>query len=364
MKIVIVAWHLRNLNVGLGRYTYSLIKSLGHVDRENQYEILIPGNSHSFKSWPNVHYRFFPFPVFKRRFWEQIAPQLIGRYDLIHFPYDSCLAIKRGKFVVTLHDIKPLLFPRPPKRWDFKRLLKKMIIPHPLSQIDHIVTVSECSRKDIMERLSVSGDRISVIYQGVERECFLPQERVPMAENPLAPYVLCVAGADPTKNVKNLIIAFSLLPPEMRKTYRLVLVGDVCRQEEIRQIVKQREMEKQIVWTGIVSDARLVSLYQQASVFLFPSLYEGFGLPVLEAMACGCPVIASNTSSLPEVVGDAGILVDPLDVSALGRTMERVLNDINLLKSLRVAGLAQAQKFSWDTTAKATVNLYSRVVNS
>ncbi|MEE8125040.1 MAG: glycosyltransferase family 1 protein [Nitrospirales bacterium] len=364
MKIVIAAWHLRNLNVGLGRYTHSLIEGLGRMDRENHYEILIPGDSHSFKSWPNIRYRFFPFPVFKRRFWEQIAPLLIGRYDLIHFPYDSCLAIKRGKFVVTLHDVKPLLFPKPSKIFDWKRLLKKMVLPHPLRQIDHIVTVSECSRRDIMERLEVSGDRITVIYQGVDLERFSPHVRFQVEEGSVTPYVLCVAGADPTKNVKNLIIAFSLLPAEIRERHHLVLVGDVGRQGEIRQMVKQREIEKQTVYTGVVSDERLASLYQQASVFVFLSLYEGFGLPVLEAMACGCPVISSNTSSLPEVVGDAGILVDPLDISAIVRTMERVLNDTHLVKNLRMAGIARAQKFSWDTTAKATVNLYDRVVNS
>ena len=107
MKVVIAAWHVQNQNVGLGRYTHNLIKGLGRVDKENHYEILIPGTSHNFQCWPNFRYRLLPFPVFKRRFWEQIAPLFASSYDPLHFPYDSCVAIKRGKFVVTLHDVKP-----------------------------------------------------------------------------------------------------------------------------------------------------------------------------------------------------------------------------------------------------------------
>ncbi len=364
VKIVISAWHLKNKNVGIGRYTYHLIENLGRVDRTNQYEILIPEASHDFQPWPNVRYRVIRLPVFKRRVWEQLAPLVMGNYDLLHFPYDSCIAIKRGKFVVTLHDAKPLLFPQTSKRRSWNQSLKNIITPHPLQKIDHVVTVSECSRRDLIGQMGISEDRITVIYQGVDLEKFSPTGDLQAERFEFLPYVLCVAGTDPSKNAKNLIQAFSRLPAELRNRQHLVLVGDVNRNKELQQFVKEQGITEQTVFTGIVPDSQLVALYQQASVFVFPSLYEGFGLPVLEAMACGCPVITSNTSSLPEVVGKAGILVNPHNTTELADAMTQVLTDASLAQTLRTMGREQAEKFSWEKTARATADLYEKVGHS
>jgi len=175
------------------------------------------------------------------------------------------------------------------------------------------------------------------------------------------PYVLCVAGMDPSKNVKSLISAFSKLPPEIRSQHHLVLVGDVKRKNELQQFIFEQRVAEQTVFTGIVSDLELVALYQQASVFVFPSLYEGFGLPVLEAMACGCPVITSNASSLPEIVGKAGVLVNPRNPGELVEAMARVLTDTSLALTFRKMGREQAQKFSWEKTARATADLYEKI---
>ena len=175
------------------------------------------------------------------------------------------------------------------------------------------------------------------------------------------PYVLCVAGTDPSKNVKNLIGAFSRLPSEIRRQHHLVLVGDVKRCKALQQLVKEQGIAEQTVFTGLVSDPQLVALYQQASAFVFPSLYEGFGFPVLEAMACGCPVITSSTSSLPEVAGKAGILVNPNNTTELMEAMTQVLTDTALARTLRKMGREQAEKFSWEKTARATADLYQKV---
>ncbi|MGB0909409.1 MAG: glycosyltransferase family 4 protein [Nitrospirales bacterium] len=364
MKIVIAAWHLKNLNVGLGRYTQSLIHALGRVDRENEYEILMPVETSLFPSYSNFHYRFCKFPVFKRRFWEQLAPAFVGPYDILHFPYDSCVASKRGKFVVTIHDVKPLIFPKVKRKVDLYGVLKRMVIPDPAKQIDHIITVSECSRKDIVERLGVSSGNITVVPQGVERECFSENREILDKDRQAVPFVLCVAGSDPTKNVESLIVAFSMLPDEVRREHKLMLVGDMGKSGSLHALVQEKGMEGQVVYAGVVTDQQLASYYQQASVFAFPSLYEGFGLPVLEAMACGCPVICSNTSSLPEVVGEAATLVDPVNVSALEAAIREVLTSPDRQQKMREAGLRQSQKFSWDQTARETVDLYKRVVGA
>jgi glycosyltransferase involved in cell wall biosynthesis len=361
VKIVISAWHLKNRNVGIGRYTYQLIESLGRVDRINHYDILIPLADHDFQPWPNVRYHLIRFPVFKRRVWEQLAPLMVGDYDVLHFPYDSCIRVKRGKFIATFHDAKPLLFPPASKRWSWNDALKTILTPRPLQQIDHIVTVSECSRRDLNEQVGIPEDRMTVIYQGVDLEKFSPPAQSQPERFEFFPYVLCVAGTDPTKNVKSLIEAFSRLPAELRSRQHLVLVGDVNRNTALQEFVKEHGIAKKTVFAGIVPDSQLVALYQQASVFVFPSFYEGFGLPVLEAMACGCPVITSNTSSLPEVVGEAGILVNPHNTTELVEAMTQILTDTSLAQVLRTKGRIQAQKFSWEKTARATADLYETI---
>ncbi|TAJ09013.1 MAG: glycosyltransferase family 1 protein [Nitrospirae bacterium] len=224
------------------------------------------------------------------------------------------------------------------------------------------MTDSRCSQRDIVERLGVPAARITVVCPGVELERFRPAPVLQTGGGADRPYVLCVAGADPTKNVESLVEAFSRLPGALREGYDLVLAGDFRRRLDLHELVRQTGIERQTVFTGVVSDERLIDLYQRASLFVFPSRYEGFGLPVLEAMACGCPVISSSASSLPEVAGDAAILVEPSDVDGFTRQMERVLTDRALWTDLRERGLARAVQFSWDRTARETVAVYRRVV--
>jgi len=363
MKVVIAAWHLKDFNVGLGRYSRALIEALGRVDAENQYEILMPDESYRFPERSNMRYRLIRFPVFRRRFWEQVAPCLVGRYDLLHFPYDSCVAWKRGKFVATVHDVKPLIFGSDRRRrLNVNELIERALIRDQWNRVDHVLTDSRCSQRDIVERLGVPAGRVTVVYPGVELERFRPVPAPHPSGEADRPYVLCVAGADPTKNVETLVEAFSRLSGELREGYDLVLAGDFRRRVDLHEQVKKMGVERQTVFTGVVSDERLVELYQRASLFVFPSKYEGFGLPILEAMACGCPVISSNASSLPEVAGDASILVDPSDIEEFTRQMERVLTDRDLWTDLRERGLARAVQFSWDRTAKETMAVYRRVV--
>jgi glycosyltransferase involved in cell wall biosynthesis len=363
MKVVIAAWHLKDFNVGLGRYIRNLIEGIGRVDQENQYEILVPDHPRRVSPWPNIHYRYIGFPRFKLRYWEQFAPLCVGPYDLLHFPYDSCIGVKRGKFVTTIHDVIPLLFPERRIRSPWRGIFKRIMIPNPFKQIDHVLTVSESSKRDIIERLGVPESQISVVYQGVEFDRFFPVAVAHSDPHTRNPYILCVSGDSPTKNVRTLLQAYSNLPSILRAQYQLVLAGDVQKSKHLPPLIKMLGLEKHVEFTGIISDERLARLYQGAAIFVFPTLYEGFGLPVLEAMACACPVITSNTSSLPEVVGDAGILVDPLDASAMSTAIERVLTDPDLGARLRNAAVQRAKQFCWDRTARETVALYRKVVD-
>ncbi len=364
MKIVIAAWHLTDFNVGIGRYCRELIEALGRVDRENAYEVLMPESSYRFPARENFRYRVIRFPLFRRRFWEQVAPLLVRKYDLLHFPYDAGIIWKKGKFVVTVHDVKPLIFPELKSRRNVNSWVQGILVGDKWAKIDHVLTVSNCSRHDIAERVGFPEDRVTVVYPGVALEQFRPgapstssREGRPNRR----PYVLCVSGGDPTKNVDTLIEAFAGLPRGLRDGYDLVLAGDLRRRGDLRERVAEAGLEKQTIFAGCVSDERLIELYQSATLFVFPSRYEGFGLPVLEAMACGCPVICSDASSLPEVAGHAAILIPPSDVQGFTAAMTRVLTDSTLEQSLRERGLEQAARFSWDRTARETVEVYRRV---
>lgn len=363
MKIVIAAWHLKDFNVGIGRYCRGLIAALGHVGKENEYHVLMPEAISQLPRFNNVHYHVIRLPFFKRRVWEQVAPQLVGRYDVLHFPYDSSVVRKRGKFVITIHDVKPLIFGALHPRRGLRNCVERLLIPDRQKQADHVLTVSECSRRDIMERLCFPGERISVVYPGIDRDQFKPGGITPSRVNS-RPYILCVAGSDPTKNVETLLDAFAQLPHELREAHDVVLVGDLRRRQDVRDRVGTLGIAAQTKFAGVVDDAQLVSLYQHARVFVFPSRYEGFGFPVLEAMACGCPVITSQASSLPEVVGDAALLADPSDSKGFMQHLEEVLSDEGLRRMLREKGLVRAAQFSWERTARETVRVYERVLEA
>lgn len=358
MRIAIAAWHLKNPHVGIGRYALELIEALGRVDQTNQYEVLLPCAEHPFTTRPNMRFRIVRFPLFRRRFWEQVAPMLVGPYDVLHFPYDSCVAWKRGKFVSTIHDVKPLLFPELRARTSLNRRIEQWLVGDRWKTIDHVITISEHSRQDLLRHVSLRSDQVTVTPLGLDAERFRPADHRQEGR----PYVLCVAGADPTKNVGCLVEAFAKLPEGLRGRFDLLLAGDVCKRVDIRAAIDRLGIGAQSKLMGRVSDEELIVYYQQATVFVFPSLYEGFGLPVLEAMGCGCPVICSNSSSLPEVAGDAALLIDPRRNEQLAGELARLLESPSLQATLRERGLARAKEFVWDRTATQTVAVYERVM--
>lgn len=363
MKIVVAAWHLRDFNVGLGRYAHGLIETLGQVDTTNRYEILMPDDSCNFPVRQNIRYRIIRIPFFRRRLWEQIAPNVVGRYDVLHFPYDSCVAWKRGKLIVTIHDVKPLLFGSNNRKRNLNTMIERMVMPSQNVQVDHVVTVSQWSKHDITRYLHLPQDRVSVVPPGVDRIHFRPVD-AEKRDRSKKPYVLSVAGSDPTKNVETLVEAFAKLPATIRESHNLVLAGDLRKVSQVHTRVRQLNLQSQTVFPGVVAEDQLVALYQNAAVFVFPSRYEGFGLPVLEAMACGCPVISSNAASLPEVFGDAALSADPADIAAFTNHMERVLTDIGFREELRRNGLARTSQFSWEHTAREMVKVYTKVVSA
>lgn len=361
VKVVIAAWHLKNPTVGLGRYARELIEAIGRVDPVNEYEILMPDAGYRFPDRPNIRYTLIRFPLFRRRFWEQMAHFRARPYDLLHFPYDSCVAWKRGKFVATIHDAKPLLFPELRSKANLSSRIERMLIGDRRAKIDQVITISHSSRRDLMQELDLAPGRITTVYLGIDSARFHPGPPAPAGAG--RPYVMSLAGADPTKNVAALVRAFAAMPERLRRTYDLVLAGDVSKREDVCSAIQQVGIASQTRMVGVLPDDALIRLYQGATVFVFPSLYEGFGLPVLEAMACGCPVMCSSTSSLPEVAGNAAVLVDPRDVRQITAQLVHVLDSPPMRADMKARGRARALEFSWERTAKETIDVYRRVVN-
>ncbi len=363
MKVAIAAWHLKDRNVGLGRYCQGLMHALGEVDPGNEYEILSPVVPSRLPTSPNIRIRKVAFPLLKRRFWEQAVPLVASRHDVLHFPYDATIAYKRSPTIVTIHDVKPLIFEELRPNRGLGGLVLQALIRDEWSRIDHVITDSECSRRDLIERAGVPEHRMTVVYPGIDTTVFRPPDAGEGAGAAASkrPYVLCVSGGDPTKNLVTLIDAFAALPSSVRDEHDLILAGDLRRREDLRARVAERGIAGQTCFAGLISDERLVDLYRGASLFVFPSRYEGFGLPVLEAMACGCPVVCSNAASLPEVVGDASLLVDPSNTEGFTRGMLAMLSDREAAEKFRHRGLSRAARFSWQETARQTVRVYARV---
>jgi len=271
--------------------------------------------------------------------------------------------------VVTVHDLIPLLLPA--YRGSLLVRLYTRLVAAAARKAEAIITVSQASARDIVRYLHVPPERVHVTYeaageafQPVEDETLLAaiRQKYALPER----YFLYLGGFDQRKNLSVLLRAFALLV-NRQPLARLVIAGKLPGRDssmfpDPRRLAMESEVEESVTFTGWVAEEDKPALLSGATAFVFPSLYEGFGLPPLEAMACGAPVIASNRSSLPEVVGEGGILVEPTDVEALAEAMEMLLVDDALRAELRQRALAQAAKFSWKQTALETLAVYRKVV--
>lgn len=364
-------------------YTKNLIKYLLSIDKENQYVLFYnyfkkPSNEFNFSiSQTNVKNRYYHLPTkilefFWRRLYFPPIDLMIGRVDIFHsiafhlsypdfyLPPQIC-----GKLIVTIHDIIPLSFPQYYSESYLEACRRGLALASRKASL--IITDSYCSKNAIKEMANINDEKVRVIPLAVD-ELFRP---ITDREKILAilekyglgnKYILFVGGTNTTKNLDRLMEAFSLIRENLQNEYKLVLVGRKENEyERISQQAKELKLENAIILTEHISEEELPYIYNGAELFVFPSLCEGFGLPPLEAMACGVPVITSNVSSLPEVVGDAAVLVDPYNVEEIAETIKEVLQDHALRDILSKKGLERAKNFSWEKTAQQTLEVYREV---
>jgi glycosyltransferase involved in cell wall biosynthesis len=348
---------------GIGQYILHLVNGLAKMDAENEYvllqsrkdetTILDQPNFRRVSLWTPSHHRL-------ERYSMNVELVRLG-LDVLHSPDFIPPHRPSCKSVITVHDLAFLLYPH--------FLTKESAryyghIDQAVRWTDHIISVSESTKRDTIQHLGVPEDKITVVYEAAN-PIFRPidrdqaREQVRNRHGVDGPYVLFVSTIEPRKNVPTLIRAVWQLMECYKEDVHLVLAGGKgWLFEDAFAVVEALKMDSRVHFVGRVSSEDLLYLYNAAELLAHPAFYEGFGLPPLEAMACGLPVVVSNVASLPEVVGDAGLLIDPQNVDELTVAMWRVLTGDELRQEMREQGLRQAARFSWERAARETLDIY------
>jgi glycosyltransferase involved in cell wall biosynthesis len=369
--IVIDARRVRDF--GIGTYIRSLVHALGAIDHVNRYTLVsgpaeartLTGLPENFQAatynQPDVHpLNNVAFPIYLR----SLSP------DLVHIPLNRVPLLMIRPYVVTVHDLSSLLFEAPVS--STKMRLRRYLYRRGLLRASRVIAVSETTKRDLHSLVGIPASHIRRVYEAPDPGFLSPDSR-PNEENKQRileryqinyPFLLYAGNIRPHKNVPRLVEAFSVVRDQLSthpvyKDLRLIIIGDTISQyPSVRQAVIKSRAEAVVRFLGFVPFDTLRCFYEAAAAFVFVSRYEGFGLPPLEAMACGTPVVASNVSSLPEVVGEAAVLVNPENVFEIARGIKEVLLDDELRGHLIRCGRERARRFSWDRTAREVLEIY------
>lgn len=375
IRIGLIVYGLDRPLTGIGRYTFELVKAMSALEPAPEIVLLSAGGLGPLAGQVEFDHveltgsRLLPGLMTIGNM--AIAHQ-VDRLGLavVHDPTGTSpllLAQRKAATVVTIHDVFAWSIPGHSSLLD--TMIYKKWLPRMLPRVDAVITVSEQSRQDILQYLAPPAHRINIIHYGVS-PIFQPIE-TEIARTHVAkrfglsePYLLYVGALTQRKNLERLLDAFAVVH-ETRPRLKLVLAGPSSWKETpLEQIAHRLELSDHIVLTGPLTDQDLPALYSEATVFVFPSLYEGFGLPVIEAMACGTPVVTSRVSSLPEVAGDAAILVDPYDANAIADGICQILDSAPLAAELTAKGIVRSTRFTWEATARQTLDLYIKAYES
>lgn len=276
----------------------------------------------------------------------------------------------RLRKVITVHDIIPYL---QLEEISPRRIIQNRSTTHILTSMtfrslrkaNRLIADSQNTKRDLVKHLSIEEKKIDVVYLGVDRTVYRPLDNLPSRRiygiPPDSKVVFYAGSLEPYKNVKIVIEALSILKKNRLRVFLLISGRGANQNVNLLSLIENAGLKDRVIFTGFVPELELPILYNIADVFVMPSLYEGFGLPVLEAMSCGCPVISSNSSSLPEVVGAAGMLISPYEAKTWADALQEVLEDTTKAQIMSVAGLEQAAKFNWDVTAMATIATYMKL---
>ncbi|MCU0324633.1 MAG: glycosyltransferase family 4 protein [Spirosomaceae bacterium] len=372
MKIGIEAQRIfRPKKHGMDIYALELIRAIQEIDKENEYVVFVkPDKDVCLK--PSKNLRIVEVEGKTYADWEQISlPKAIKseKIDLMHFTSNTASVNTNCPFVLTLHDIiyleniisKGSLYQMAGhfyRRWNVPKITKRAKC---------VITVSEFEKIQIQKKLEIENSKLRATYNA-----FNPKFRIIDDENELNrikekynlpnEFIFFLGNTAPKKNMKKVLEAYSKYIENEKNPVKIVIAESSVRDViEILTTLNRRDIIKNVILIGYVNHDELPYIYNLASVFLYPSLRESFGIPIIEAMACGTPVVTSNTSAMPEVAGEAAILVDPFDSNSIREGFEKILTDKNLSNQLKINGLARAKDFSWVNTAKKTIEIYNNL---
>ncbi len=373
MKIAINTLAMKSFRHGVGRYVGSLVKALLKIDTKNHYLLYVSKlNAKYFevKGNPRVSLKFVPANRALRLLWEQTLLPLDLKRERVNVFYGPAFTVplfKTCEQVVAVLDLT--WFKQRKKHIWIKQLYFRTLIPLAVRQAEKVLVISQSTKKDLLQILKVPKEKIVVTYLGTSSSFRVVENQKKLSETRVKyklprQFILFIGVLEPRKNITGLIKAFSRLKKDNNLSHKLVIGGGRSygwKNEEVFQAIKNLKVEDEVIFTDFISEADLTAVYNLADLFVLPSFYEGFGLPVLEAQACGCPVITSNLSSMPEVGGDAALLVDPKNVEELAKAMRRILTDGKLKAEMIRKGFLNVKHFSWEKTARETLKVFEEV---
>jgi glycosyltransferase involved in cell wall biosynthesis len=375
MKVLLDAQPLLGPRTGIGRYVASLIE---HLDKPQEIEVFLAFNriiknidATNYKEMHSVLNSRYPYNIIRRL----MKPNALykfpfdrftkEKFDVFHGTNFTILPTVKAKSVVTVHDLAYMIYPETTSDKIYHHHSKW--VPYSVQKADRVIADSYQTQRDLIRLLNIPEGKIDVVhlagnpvfrpmhsneYEHIYNQYSLPEK-----------YILYVGTVEPRKNLITLIKAFSQMKRESGTQEKLVIVGAKgWKFSPIFELIQDLKMEHDIIFTGYVSDEDLVAIYNGALCFVLPSIYEGFGLPLLEAMQCGLPVLASNVSSIPEVMGDAGILVDPMDINQWSESLGKVIINSLLRDELASKSLDRAKQFTWEKVANQTIEVYYKAL--
>ena len=355
---------------GIGTYTENVLKNLINIDTMNNYHVFWSGNNYESIKKENCkivmtskkHQRFFEDNYFPAN----ISNENI---DIYHMPQNG-IGFSQGiscKKIVTIHDLIPYVMPETVGKGYLLKFLKEM--PLIIGGSSGIITVSEFSKRDILKFFPVDERKIFVTPLAADKK-YTPLNKSHCRDflkneyNLTDPFILYLGGFSERKNVASVLTSFAKVYKDLNKTYKLVIVGGYKdSSQKLVTLANELKIDSNVIFTGFVPEEHLPIFYNGCDTFIYPSFYEGFGLPPLEAMNCGTPVIASNLTSIPEVVGDGGILINPYDISEISLAIGNLLSNEKLQSELSYKALKRAKEYSWQNTALSTLKVYEDIYN-
>lgn len=370
MKIGIDARFYRSSTAGIGRYTRGLLKNLAKIDKNNHYTVFITPEDDKEYDITAKNFKKAVIPIVHYSLAEQTKFLNIlnkGNFDLVHFLNFNHPIMYSRSFITTIHDLTMLLYPvgRSQKSWVRKAAFKK-VMKNAAQKSDVVIAISQKTKDDTVKYLNAPKDKIKVIheaYDNIYHDQYAKSKLVNFRKkySLTDKYILFVSQWRPHKGLPNLIKSFELLKEKYNIPHKLVITGKANKHfPKIANSIEKSKYRKDIVLPGFVPDLDLPLFYNATDLFVFPSLYEGFGLGPLEAMACGAPVVSSDLSCMPEILGDAAVYFDPNNIPKMTQTIADVLSNETLREKMSRASLKQASKYSWEKMARQTLSLYNK----